>query len=62
MASAASTPKIVLSGTATATITNVSQKACCASGVVTAFHAAAMPSWKALMNTSATGIPSSSAR
>ena len=55
-------PKIVLSGTATITITNVSQKACWASGVVTASQAAPMPSWKALKNTSATGIPSSSAR
>ena len=55
-------PKIVFSGTATATITNVSQKACWASGVVTASQAAAMPSWNAFTNTSATGTPSSSAR
>ena len=55
-------PKIVLSGTATATITNVSQKACWASGVVTASHAAPIPSWKAFTNTRTTGTPSNSAR
>ena len=37
------TPKIVFAGTAMATITSVSQNACCASGVVTASQAGAEP-------------------
>jgi hypothetical protein len=37
------TPKIVFAGTAMATITSVSQNACCASGVVTASQAGASP-------------------
>ena len=37
------TPKIVFSGTAIATIVIVSQKACCADGVVTASHAGPSP-------------------
>ncbi len=41
--SAVATPKTVLSGTAMATMTNVSQNACCASGVVTEFQAAPRP-------------------
>ena len=41
--SAASTPKTVLSGTATATISSVSQNACRASGLVTASQAGAEP-------------------
>jgi hypothetical protein len=41
--SAVATPKIVLSGTAMTTITNVSQNACCASGVVTESQAAPIP-------------------
>ena len=42
------TPKIVFSGTAIATSTNVSQNACIASGVVTDAHAAAIPFSKVL--------------
>jgi len=36
-------PKTVLSGTAIATIVSVSQKACCAGGVVTASQAGPIP-------------------
>ena len=43
MSSAAPTPKIVLAGTATATMRSVSQKAWTASGVDAAFQAAASP-------------------
>ena len=53
------TPKIVLSGTATATITIVSQKACCASGVVTASQAGPIPFSNVRKKTSPTGAASS---
>ena len=53
------TPKTVLIGTATPTITIVSQKACWASGVVTASHAGPRPFSKVRKKTSPTGAASS---
>src|SRR5947207_4547396 len=58
ISSAAPTPKIVLRGTATATISRVSQKACTASGVVAAFQAASTPCSKVRYPT----MPSGSTR
>ena len=53
------TPKTVLIGTATPTITMVSQKACCASGVVTASHAGPKPCSNVRKKTRPTGAASS---
>ena len=56
------TPKTVFRGTATATITNVSQKACCASGVVSESITGARPSSKVRYPIIATGAASSRKR
>ena len=56
------TPKTVLIGTATPTITIVSQKACCASGVVTASQAGPMPCSKVRKKISPTGAASNRKR
>ncbi len=61
-ASARPTPKTVFSGTAIATIMQVSQNACWASGVVTASKAAPTPCSNVRKKTIATGIASSAAR
>ena len=53
------TPKTVLIGTAATTIIIVSQNACCASGVVTASHAAPNPCSKVRKKTSPIGAASS---
>jgi hypothetical protein len=56
------TPNTVLRGTAMAAISSDSQKACSASGVVTACHTGARPSPKARQITAPTGTSSTAAR
>ena len=60
--SAATTPKIAFSGTAMAVMMSVSWRACRASGVVTASHAAPIPSSNAFQKTSASGATRMTAR
>ena len=62
MTSAASTPKIALSGTAMAATSTVSQNAEMAAGVVMLFHTGARPCSNVRQKMSPTGTASSTAR